>query len=131
MLADLGSISAPTLVCAGRYDGIAPVVNSEAIVAGIKDSRLEMFEGGPSLHAARPQVALGDARLSYGISGRCGLTAQFARFDLRDCLTRALLAATCRTLVSLCGTAGHALSVAVFGFIFGVLVLCGVTVATG
>ena len=46
VLADLGSISAPTLVCAGRYDGIAPLVNSEAIVTGITDSRLEVFEGG-------------------------------------------------------------------------------------
>ncbi len=46
VLADLGSISAPTLVCAGRYDGIAPLVNSEAIVALIPDSRLETFEGG-------------------------------------------------------------------------------------
>ena len=46
VLADLGSISAPTLVCAGRYDGIAPVVNSEAIVAGVAQAQLEVFEGG-------------------------------------------------------------------------------------
>lgn len=44
--AGLGLISAPTLVCAGRYDGIAPVANSEAIVAGIPGARLEVFEGG-------------------------------------------------------------------------------------
>ncbi len=36
----------PTLVCAGRYDGIAPVANSEAIVAAMPDARLELFEGG-------------------------------------------------------------------------------------
>ena len=77
-----------------------------------------------------PQVALGDAPLSYGISGR-------ADSILRDWLTRASLAVTCRTLVSLCGTAGHALPVAVlgfavlFGFVLGVLVLRGVSVATG
>ena len=44
--ADLGLISAPTLVCAGSYDEIAPVANSEAIVAGIPQARLEVFEGG-------------------------------------------------------------------------------------
>ncbi|MDE0700421.1 MAG: alpha/beta fold hydrolase [Acidimicrobiaceae bacterium] len=44
--AGLGLISAPTLVCAGRYDGIAPVANSEAIVSGIAEARLEVFEGG-------------------------------------------------------------------------------------
>jgi 3-oxoadipate enol-lactonase len=42
----LGSISAPTLVCAGRHDGIAPVANSEALVERIPDARLEVFEGG-------------------------------------------------------------------------------------
>jgi 3-oxoadipate enol-lactonase len=44
--AGLSSITAPTLVCAGRYDGIAPVSNSEALVAAIPDARLEVFEGG-------------------------------------------------------------------------------------
>jgi len=44
--ADLGSIFTPTLVCAGVHDGIAPVANSEAIVAGVPDARLEVFEGG-------------------------------------------------------------------------------------
>ena len=42
----LGSISAPTLVCCGRYDGIAPLPNSEAIVAGVPDAELAVFEGG-------------------------------------------------------------------------------------
>ncbi len=44
--ADLNLVSAPTLVCAGRFDGIAPVANSEAIVAGIAQAQLEVFEGG-------------------------------------------------------------------------------------
>jgi 3-oxoadipate enol-lactonase len=43
---DLGTITAPTLVCCGRYDGIAPVANSEAIVAGIGGAELAVFEGG-------------------------------------------------------------------------------------
>ena len=42
----LGAIGAPTLVAAGRYDGVAPLANSEAIVAAIPDARLEVFEGG-------------------------------------------------------------------------------------
>lgn len=36
----------PVLVCAGRYDGIAPVRNSEAIVGRLPDASLEVFEGG-------------------------------------------------------------------------------------
>jgi 3-oxoadipate enol-lactonase len=42
----LGSITAPTLVAAGRYDGIAPPANSEVLAARIPDARLEVFEGG-------------------------------------------------------------------------------------
>lgn len=44
--AGLGSVTSPTLVCAGRFDGIAPVANSEAIVAAIPDATLEVFDGG-------------------------------------------------------------------------------------
>lgn len=36
----------PTLVCAGRHDGIAPVRNSQAIVDRLPDATLEVFEGG-------------------------------------------------------------------------------------
>lgn len=36
----------PTLVCAGRYDGIAPVSNSAAIVDQMPDATLEVFDGG-------------------------------------------------------------------------------------
>jgi 3-oxoadipate enol-lactonase len=42
----LDRITAPTLVCAGRYDGIAPVANSEAIVARIPTAELRVYEGG-------------------------------------------------------------------------------------
>lgn len=42
----LGVIDAPTLVAAGRYDGIAPLANSEAIAARIPGARLEVFDGG-------------------------------------------------------------------------------------
>lgn len=46
VVAQLGSISAPTLVCAGRHDGIAPVANSELLVERIPNARLRVFEGG-------------------------------------------------------------------------------------
>ncbi|HET9690481.1 MAG TPA: alpha/beta fold hydrolase [Acidimicrobiales bacterium] len=42
----LPGIDAPTLVCAGRYDGIAPLANSEALAARIPGARLEVFDGG-------------------------------------------------------------------------------------
>ena len=42
----LGGVTAPTLVCAGRYDGLAPLENSTALAAAIPDARLEVFEGG-------------------------------------------------------------------------------------
>ncbi|MGY6501993.1 MAG: alpha/beta fold hydrolase [Acidimicrobiales bacterium] len=42
----LDRIASPTLVAAGRYDGIAPVANSEALVSRIPDAELQLFDGG-------------------------------------------------------------------------------------
>ncbi len=42
----LGSIVAPTLVCAGRYDDLAPLANSELLAERIPNARLEIFDGG-------------------------------------------------------------------------------------
>jgi 3-oxoadipate enol-lactonase len=42
----LGAIRCPTLVCAGRFDGIAPPENSEFLVQAIPGARLELFDGG-------------------------------------------------------------------------------------
>jgi 3-oxoadipate enol-lactonase len=42
----LESITCPTLVCAGRFDGIAPPANSEFLARAIPGARLEMFDGG-------------------------------------------------------------------------------------
>ena len=44
--ARLGTIRAPTLVAAGRYDRLAPLENSRALAGAISDARLEIFEGG-------------------------------------------------------------------------------------
>lgn len=42
----LDRIRAPTLICAGRYDAVAPTGNSEALASRVRDARLEIFEGG-------------------------------------------------------------------------------------
>jgi 3-oxoadipate enol-lactonase len=42
----LDRVACPVLVCAGRYDGIAPVANSEALVSRLPDASLHVFEGG-------------------------------------------------------------------------------------
>jgi pimeloyl-ACP methyl ester carboxylesterase len=42
----LANITCPTLVAAGRYDGIAPLANSEAIVSAISGSELRVYDGG-------------------------------------------------------------------------------------
>ena len=57
----LGNITCPTLVMAGRYDGIAPVTNSEAIVARIPGSELRLYEGGHLFFAQDPR-AMADIR---------------------------------------------------------------------
>ena len=42
----LGEINAPVLLAGGRYDGVAPVQNMQAIHERIAASTLEFFEGG-------------------------------------------------------------------------------------
>ena len=50
----LSAITAPTIVAAGRYDGIAPPENSERIVERIPDARLRVYEGGHGFFAQDP-----------------------------------------------------------------------------
>ena len=42
----LGEVACPCLVLAGRYDDLAPLANSEALVAALPDARLEVLPGG-------------------------------------------------------------------------------------
>jgi pimeloyl-ACP methyl ester carboxylesterase len=42
----LGRIACPTLVASGRFDGIAPSTNGEAIAARIPNAELRLYEGG-------------------------------------------------------------------------------------
>jgi pimeloyl-ACP methyl ester carboxylesterase len=44
--ARLPAIACPTYVACGRYDGIAPVANSEAIASRIPGAELRVYEGG-------------------------------------------------------------------------------------
>jgi 3-oxoadipate enol-lactonase len=57
----LHRITAPTFVAAGRYDGIAPVSNSEEIVKRIPDASLSVYEGG-HIFTAQDKQALADIR---------------------------------------------------------------------
>jgi 3-oxoadipate enol-lactonase len=50
----LGAIACPTLVCGGRFDGIAPPANSEYLARGIPAARLEMFDGGHAFFLQDP-----------------------------------------------------------------------------
>lgn len=46
VVAELASITAPALVCAGRYDDIAPMENSQLMADRIPAATLQVFEGG-------------------------------------------------------------------------------------
>lgn len=46
VVGSLPSIDAPTLVCAGRYDDLAPLTNSELLASRIPGARLQVFDGG-------------------------------------------------------------------------------------
>ena len=50
----LANITCPTLVACGRYDGIAPAPNSEAIAARVPNAELRMYEGGHAFFAQDP-----------------------------------------------------------------------------
>jgi len=50
----LGRITAPTYVAAGRYDGIAPLPNSERLASAIPGAQLGVFEGGHGFFAQDP-----------------------------------------------------------------------------
>ncbi len=50
----LGRITCPTFVAAGRYDGIAPPRNSEAIAARVPKAELHLYDGGHAFVAQDP-----------------------------------------------------------------------------
>jgi 3-oxoadipate enol-lactonase len=52
----LPQIHLPVLICAGRYDGIAPPQNQESLQKQIPNSRLEFFEGGHRFYIEDPRA---------------------------------------------------------------------------
>ena len=60
-------ITAPTFVSAGRFDGIAPVSNSQEIIARIPDATMAIYEGG-HIFTAQDPAAIRDIR-SFLVSG--------------------------------------------------------------
>jgi 3-oxoadipate enol-lactonase len=42
----LPQVTAPVFICGGRYDGIAPIANQEALLGQIPNAQMELFEGG-------------------------------------------------------------------------------------
>jgi pimeloyl-ACP methyl ester carboxylesterase len=61
-------IPCPTFVAAGKFDGIAPPVNSEAIVERISDATMSLYEGG-HMFVAQDPTAIREIRtfLSTGV----------------------------------------------------------------
>lgn len=59
--ARLSAVRCPTLVACGRYDGIAPLANSEWIAAQIAGAELRVYDGGHLFFMQDPQ-ALPDIR---------------------------------------------------------------------
>jgi 3-oxoadipate enol-lactonase len=55
----LHRITAPTLITAGRFDGIAPIANSQEIAARVPSAELRIYEGG-HLFTAQDPNALSD-----------------------------------------------------------------------
>jgi 3-oxoadipate enol-lactonase len=52
----LHRVTAPTLVASGRYDGIAPLENGEAIAARIPGAELRVYDGGHLFLAQDPRA---------------------------------------------------------------------------
>jgi pimeloyl-ACP methyl ester carboxylesterase len=52
----LGNITCPTFVASGRYDGIAPPANGEAIAARVPNAELHLYEGGHAFFAQDRQA---------------------------------------------------------------------------
>jgi 3-oxoadipate enol-lactonase len=52
----LHRITAPTLITAGRFDGIAPIANSQEIAARIPSAELRIYEGGHLFTAQDPNA---------------------------------------------------------------------------
>jgi pimeloyl-ACP methyl ester carboxylesterase len=52
----LVKVTCPTFVAAGRFDGIAPPANSEAIADRVPDAELRVYDGGHAFFAQDPRA---------------------------------------------------------------------------
>jgi 3-oxoadipate enol-lactonase len=52
----LGRLTMPVLIAAGRFDGIAPLANQEAMLARIPDARLAVYDGGHAFTLQDPSA---------------------------------------------------------------------------
>lgn len=52
----LPQLTMPVLVCGGRYDGVAPIANLEAIVHQVAGAKLELFDGGHMFYLQDPEA---------------------------------------------------------------------------
>ena len=52
----LPQLRMPVLICGGRYDGVAPIANQEALRRQIAPARLALIEGGHLFFAQDPQA---------------------------------------------------------------------------
>ena len=52
----LSEHDAPVFICGGRYDGIAPIANQEALLREIPGARMELFEGGHAFLSEDPRA---------------------------------------------------------------------------
>lgn len=64
VLSRLGRIGCPTLIGAGFYDGLAPVVNAEAMHAGIAGSVLRVYDAGHFFYVGKRALSDGIGFLS-------------------------------------------------------------------
>lgn len=64
VLSRLGQIKCPTFIGAGIYDGLAPVVNAEAMHAGISNSVLRVYEAGHFFYVGKKAFSDGFRFLS-------------------------------------------------------------------
>jgi 3-oxoadipate enol-lactonase len=63
----LSTITTPVLVAAGRYDGIAPLANSEAIASQIPGAHLSVYDGGHGFLYQVPQSVKDVAEFLGGV----------------------------------------------------------------
>ena len=52
----LPQLNMPTLICGGRYDGVAPVDNQEALLRQISTAQMALFEGGHLFFTQDPRA---------------------------------------------------------------------------